>query len=208
MVERGRLLAEHPRSDTHSENWSFAMSNRLTLLTSAAFIATGLTIPVASQAQPQADQSTLDWLCNELRLPCVTELNQPRTNIGLSDSYEVLKRPINGKWYLIFNDTNGLQNNTMFFYANSTCTGQAYIAYKGELPPIAQFDGVTLWGPEANHAVVSISSWSIQGPPNPTAAGACASYGPNYSFQQEVAFPEKIDTTNHGWQPPFAVTVK
>ncbi|HEY3619490.1 MAG TPA: hypothetical protein VGK96_22000 [Candidatus Sulfotelmatobacter sp.] len=194
------------------------MSNRLTLLTSAAFIAAGISIPVDAQAQAQPaqpaqpaqanqsnqnNQNILDSLCDGLRLPCVTD--QRRTNIGLSDSYEVLKRPINGKWYLIFNDTNGLQNNTMFFYANSTCTGQAYIAYKGELPPIAQFDGVTLWGPEANHAVVSISSWSIQGPPNPTAAGACASYGPNYSFQQEVAFPEKIDTTNHGWHPPFKV---
>jgi hypothetical protein len=172
---------------------SFVMSNRLTLLTSAAFIAT----LGAANAQPQ----NLMFACE--MGPCIYDSHD--TIIGIANSYETLMRPIGGKWYLMFADTNGLQNNTMFFYENATCTGQPYVSYKGELPPIAWFDGVTLWGPEANHAVVNISSWSIGGPPNPTAAGSCASYGPNYSFQQDVAFPDKIDTTDHGWHPPFKV---
>jgi hypothetical protein len=169
------------------------MSNRLTLLTSAAFIAT----LGAANAQPQ----NLMFACE--MGPCIYD--SKNTIIGIANSYETLMRPIDGKWYLMFADTNGLQNNTMFFYANSTCTGQPYVDYQGELPPIAWFDGTTIWGPEANHAVVSISSWSLQGPPNPTAAGACASYGQNYSFQRDVAFPDKIDTTNHGWHPPFSI---
>lgn len=194
-------MCRHPRSATHNERMSFVMSNRLTLLTSAAFIATGLAIPGAAQAE--TDQSILDWQCNTLKLPCIVD--DHKTNIGLADSYEVLKRRIGGKWYLLFADTNGLQDNTMFFYGNSTCAGQPYVDYQGGLPPIAWFDGTTIWGPEPNHAVVTLGSWSLQGPPNPTAAGACASYGPNYTFQRDVAFPDKIDTTSHGWHPPFSV---
>jgi hypothetical protein len=165
----------------------------LTLLTSAAFIATLGT----AEAQPQ----NLMIACQIV--PCVYDSNN--TIIGIINSPELLMRQLGGKWYVLFADADGLVNNTMFFYANSTCAGQPYVPRIGELPPVAWFDGSSIWTADAAHTVVTLSSWSIQGPPNPTAAGACVSYGPNYTFNQDSSLAIKIDTTSHGWHPPFSI---
>jgi hypothetical protein len=179
------------------------MSKTSTLLKAASFAA-GLAIPTIAQAQSY--QYLLDWQCNWLRLPCIQD--QRKANVGLSDSYEVLKRPFNGKWYLVFNDSDGFQNNTMFFYAHSNCSGQPYIAYRGELPVIVLFDGgTTFWGPGSSHAVTKLNAWSLQGAPNPTAAGACSSYGEDATFDTEAAEAIVIDTNANQFHPPFSAKV-
>jgi hypothetical protein len=172
------------------------MSKTSTLIKTVSFAA-GLGIAFTS-----AQAANINAAC--MMAPCVYDSRG--TIVGIASSYEMVERYIHNKWYWMFADADGFTNNTMFFYTKSNCSGQPYVQYTGAMPPVANFDGATtIWGPGPSHAVIKVNAWSLMGAPNPTAAGACSSYGENYTFDMDAANATVVDTAANQLHPPFSV---
>ena len=107
-------------------------------MTGAAF---GMTVAASAHAQPPV---SMQAVCKST--PCIYDSRN--TLIGIPWSYGFAARQISNTWYQFQNvRDDGIQELLQYYYPNNTCSGQPYMPLDVFIPPLAQYDGNSIWAP-------------------------------------------------------------
>jgi hypothetical protein len=103
--------------------------------------ALGMTIAAGAYAQPPV---SMQVSCK--MMPCIYDSRD--TLVGIPWSYGFAARQISKTWYQIANvRDDGIQELLQYYYPNDTCSGQPYMPIDVFVPPLAQYDGTSIWAP-------------------------------------------------------------
>lgn len=103
----------------------------------------GMVVAASAYAQPPVSMTASCKM-----MPCIYDSRD--TLVGIPWSYGFAARQIaNTKtWYQIQNvRDDGIQELLQYYYPNNTCTGQPYMPRDVFIPPLAQYDGASIWAP-------------------------------------------------------------
>lgn len=174
--------------------------SKIIILLAGLLCTIGLVVPASAANQAVSCQST----------PCIYDSRG--TVIGPPAETGYVSREFNQNqsargWYKFPIQTGRLnsqppdgvvQNPTFLFQepVSGGCHGQPYLYYSDLLPPYAEFDGATFWGQSQSTGPVAIGYKSISW------FGTCYDRADDSA---PLAIPYPINTTSHGWVPPFIV---